>query len=618
MSTNISGEKRQALLSKIAEIKSFIEQNSNDKNASQLISYLGDLTREVNGKKYGLVFEEHREAIDEKLEQNAPVLIEEKDLFIDNGGELNFLLEGDNLASLKLLEKTHRGKIDVIYIDPPYNTGNKDFVYDDDYVDSVDQFRHSKWLSFMEKRLKIAKNLLSEKAFIFISIDDNEQIDLRILCNEIFGEENFVANLPTIMNLKGNQDEYGFAGTHEYTIVYAKNKNLGNLGHFKLNEDEIEDWEEDEKGYFKQGATLKRTGEDSPREHRPYGYFPILINKKNNSVATITKDEYLKIYNKTNKSFDDDYIMRLQKAYESEGFAFILPNVDNLKASWRWGFDTVEKDKDEIIVNVSKDGYSLYKKQRPEFGNIPTQKPKTLFYKPEYSSGNGTSQLKEIFNAKVFNNPKPIDLIKDFLQVSTFYSQSATILDFFAGSGTTGHAVLKLNAEDGGHRKFILCTNNENNICREITYQRLKTVITGSRMDGSKYSDGLPGSLKYFKTDFIPISEKMYYEYADDLLLHVRELVELENAVNFDKDKTVAIVLDDDEMEEFIATLVESGRNEQKDTSTGLSVRSTGLSVRALYVGHDVLVSGKQERILKSHNISINTIPDYYYRDLAL
>ena len=110
----------------------------------------------------------------------------------------------------------------------------------------------------------------------------------------------------------------------------------------------------------------------------------------------------------------------------------------------------------------------------------------------------------------------------------------------------------------------------------------------------------------------------MYYEYADDLLLHVRELVELENAVNFDKDKTVAIVLDDDEMEEFIATLVESGRNEQKDTSTGLSVRNTGLSVRALYVGHDVLVSGKQERILKSHNISINTIPDYYYRDLAL
>lgn len=123
MSTNISGEKRQALLSKIAEIKSFIEQNANDRNASQLLTYLVELSREVNGKKYGLVFEEHREKIDEILKENAPVFTEEKDLFIDNGGELNFLLEGDNLASLKLLEKTHRGKIDVIYIDPPYNTG---------------------------------------------------------------------------------------------------------------------------------------------------------------------------------------------------------------------------------------------------------------------------------------------------------------------------------------------------------------------------------------------------------------------------------------------------------------------------------------------------------------
>lgn len=583
MSTNISGEKRQALLSKIAEIKSFIEQNSNDKNASQLISYLGDLTREVNGKKYGLVFEEHREAIDEKLEQNAPVFTEEKDLFIDNGGELNFLLEGDNLASLKLLEKTHRGKIDVIYIDPPYNTGNKDFIYDDNYVDSVDQFRHSKWLSFMEKRMKIAKNLLNEKAFIFISIDDNEQSDLRILCNEIFGEENFVANLPTIMNLKGNQDEYGFAGTHEYTIVYAKNKNLGNLGLFEIdeNDDEFSKWDEDEIGYYKKGANLKSTGVNAPREKRPNLFFPIYVCEDGN----FSVDE------------------KLENSIE------IYPITDGKEMSWRWSKEKFNNEKYNVIITKEEGRIAIYKKQRPEIGDLPSKKPKSFFYKPEYSSGNGTSQIKDIFVDKPFNNPKPIELIKDILQLST--NQFSTILDFFAGSGTTGHAVLKLNAEDGGHRKFILCTNNENNICREITYQRLKTVITGKRKDGSTYSDGLPGSLKYFKTDFIPISEKMYYEYADDLLLHVRELVELENAVNFDKDKTVAIVLDDDEMEEFITTLVESGRNEQKDTSTVLSVR-------ALYVGHDVLVSGKQERILKSHNISVNTIPDYYYRDLAL
>ncbi|MFZ7308406.1 DNA methyltransferase, partial [Avibacterium avium] len=133
-------------------------------------------------------------------------------------------MQGDNLHSLKILEKTHRNKIDVIYIDPPYNTGNKDFIYNDRYVDNNDGYRHSKWLSFMSKRLEIAKNLLSKQGVIFISIDDNEQAQLKLLCDEIFGENNFIAELPTIMNLKGNQDEFGFAGTHEYTLCYARKK----------------------------------------------------------------------------------------------------------------------------------------------------------------------------------------------------------------------------------------------------------------------------------------------------------------------------------------------------------------------------------------------------------
>src|SRR5574344_1722039 len=190
MSTNISKQKRDDLLAKIEQIKTYIQKSEYDQNITNLLQYLNELTKEVNGKKYGLVFEEHREKIDEQLENSLPVFTEEKDLFIDNGGQMNFLIEGDNLASLKLLEKTHKGKIDVIYIDPPYNTGNKDFIYDDDYVDEEDSFRHSKWISFIEKRFIHAKKLLSDKGVILISIDDNQKDSLKILCDEIFGERN--------------------------------------------------------------------------------------------------------------------------------------------------------------------------------------------------------------------------------------------------------------------------------------------------------------------------------------------------------------------------------------------------------------------------------------------
>ena len=520
MSTNISKQKREDLLYKIEEIRKYLKNNLYDENVRNLMGYLNELTTQINGQKYGLVFEEHREKIDETLEDHLPVLSEEKDLFVSNGGEMNFLLEGDNLASLQLLGKTHKGKIDVIYIDPPYNTGNKDFIYDDDFVNTEDSFRHSKWCSFITKRLEIAKDLLKENGFIFISIDDNEQADLRVVCNEIFGEENFVANLPTIMNLKGNQDEYGFAGTHEYTLVYARNKTVGNLGLFKIDEsdEEFSKWEEDEIGYFKKGANLKSTGVNAPREKRPNLFFPIYISND----GTFSVDE--KIENSTE----------------------LYPVTDGKEMSWRWSKEKFRNEKYNVIISEEDGKFSIYKKQRPELGDLPTKKAKSVFYKPEYSSGNGTAQLKEIFGEKIFNNPKPIDLIKDFLQLSTFNSQFSTVLDFFAGSGTTGHAVLKLNAEDGGKRKFILCTNNENGICRDITYQRLKTVITGERKDGSKYSDGLPGSLKYFKVDFVPVAEKEYYEYADKLLLLVVvELVEItfSNSVISSSVKTIATEL---------------------------------------------------------------------------
>ena len=191
---NLSKQRRDELVKKLGAIRSFLE-TSTDTNAVRLLQFAAELEKEVRTKKYGLVFEEHKERVDVELEHNLPVLTENKKRFIDNGGEVNFLIEGDNLAALKLLEKTHRGKIDLIYIDPPYNTGNKDFMYNDSYVDASDAFRHSKWLSFMKSRLEGARTLLSDKGVIFISINDCELAQLRILCDEVFDESNFIGQL---------------------------------------------------------------------------------------------------------------------------------------------------------------------------------------------------------------------------------------------------------------------------------------------------------------------------------------------------------------------------------------------------------------------------------------
>lgn len=220
MSTNISKAKREELLREVAEIRSKLLENK-DENTEKLLVYLSNIEKDIDGKKYGLVFEEHREAVDDLLENNVPVLMEDEDLKIDNGGTQNFLIEGDNLASLKLLEKTHKGAIDLIYIDPPYNTGNKDFVYDDTFVGDDDKFRHSKWLSFMERRLKIAKKLLSSNGILFISIDDNEYAALKVLCDTIFSESNYVATLPRRTINSGKHDSTAITISHDYVLLYS-------------------------------------------------------------------------------------------------------------------------------------------------------------------------------------------------------------------------------------------------------------------------------------------------------------------------------------------------------------------------------------------------------------
>lgn len=468
----------------------------------------------VKTANYGVVWMDVPEAFENETENQLPVLneIKEKAIKNDDGKPTHILIEGDNYHSLTCLNYTHNESIDVIYIDPPYNTGQDGFIYKDKRI--IDKFpdgtkvpkdhplRHSYWLSFMFKRLDIAKNLLKETGKIIISIDDNELANLIMICSKVFGNSNQVAILPTIMNLKGNQDQFAFAGTHEYTVVFAKDITKCKFNQFELDEEEQESWEEDEIGFYKKGANLKSTGENAPREKRPNLYFPLLFDKTTNELHHISDSEYEMIYNNETKEFNENHLLDLRKKYEDLGFSFILPITNDVQMTWRWSRKKMLDEPYNIIVNANGE-YTINKKQRPELADLPSKKPKTLFYKPVYSSGNGTNQLKNIVPNNKFKAPKPVDLIKDLISISA--DKDAVVLDFFAGSGTTLHACLELN-KNGYNIQNIICTNNENNICEDVTYPRSTKVINGYKDLKNNKVEPLKNSLKYYKTEFVGIN----------------------------------------------------------------------------------------------------------------
>ncbi|MBO7432483.1 MAG: site-specific DNA-methyltransferase [Salinivirgaceae bacterium] len=568
MSTNISKLHREDLLDKIRQIRTYIASAPQDANTGNLLQYLDELTKDVKGKKYGLVFEQHREQIDDILDTNLPVLTEQKDLFIDNGGQLNFLIEGDNLAALQLLEKTHKGKIDLIYIDPPYNTGNEDFIYDDCYVDNDDTYRHSKWLSFMEKRLKIAKKLLSERGFIFISIDDNEAAQLKSMCDELFADTNYEKTdyLQVRYPDKTLKSDMRYHKEIEQVLVYKKSFNAKpylqpsdyDYGKFVFSIEELTEGEEIVLGGKK---VVKFKEGDYRIEKRKKGFKEGL--KEVWATGTILDGN-------SSGRFFRDYLDG-RKAVDGLGILYKVYGIGDDQYPFRY-FTGPKKD------NATKGKY---------YQGVPTEKledgstkvkPIPNFYDMAADFGNIRLEGGVPFNS----GKKPVKLIKMYLDY--FKEKNITVLDFFAGSGTTGHSVLVRNSEDKGTRRFILCTNNQNNICREKTYVRISNVL-------KEYK----GSLKYYKIDFVPISERVYYEYADELLSHIRELVELENGVNFNGNSDIAIVLTDEEMEKFVT-----------DKSTA----------KMLYRGHNVLFTAEQDEYVKTHDIQVNVIPNYYYNEL--
>lgn len=503
-------------------------KKARDDGRSEDIDKLENLVRLLNTKKYGLVWEDHVELVEEEMKIKIPIFVEDETKKIVGNPEsedYNFLLEGDNLHSLYLLRKTHAGKIDVIYIDPPYNTGNKKFIYNDKIVDKNDCYSHSKWLSFMNKRLEIARELLSDEGVIFISIDDNEQAQLKLLCNEVFGENNFIGEYIKQSKVGGGNDSKFIVKEHEYCKCYAKNISYTKSMYINHSEEYLKRYkEEDEYGRFF-WDTFARPGLKNPI-----------------------------IYD------------------------IVAPDGSIINNGWIRSKERFEKEYEEGKIRVIKKKNGEWSVQFKQYLNLQGKTPRSMTM-DFGGTTEGDSELKQIFGKKVFNYPKSIKYLETLL--STIDNKNATILDFFAGSGTTGHAVSQLNKEDGGNRKFILCTNNENNICEEVTYKRLANI-----------QEELPHNLKYFKTNFVVKEEFPDVTLECELLKYVTPLVELEFGVDILNPK-VQIILSEYQLD--------------KIDESDFVVNST------IFYHPDIFFDTRQEIVLREKNITKQEIPHYYF-----
>lgn len=569
-STNLSKIRRDKMLKAINEIKKNIIDE-------ETLTNLSMIENELTKKKYGLIWEEHEERVDKELETQIPTFeeVKDKEIISKANDKFNFLLEGDNLHSLYLLEKTHSSKIDLIYIDPPYNTGNKDFTYNDSIIDKVDGYRHSKWLSFMYKRLSKARILLSDIGTIFISIDDNEKSQLKLLCDDIFGEDNFKGEFIIQSNPRGSQASKYFAIEHEYLLCYSKNIELKIDFGIEKTEENIKEYNlKDKRGNYRL-LGLRQRGGEWRREQRPFLYYPIYVDPKTGNVSLEKNDTY--------------YVESLPKRPSGED------------GRWTWSKEKFTKNNDLLIgKKVNRNGqdnfYDIFRKDYLlKDGNIKLSKIKSIWNEKEINYQNGGNELKRYISNTIFTYPKPLFLIKKILSSSPAYKNS-TVLDFFAGSGTTAQAVLELNKEDLGKRNFILCTNNENDICKLVTYPRILGVITGENDSNISVSEPIIANLKYYKTAYIPRINTEKENLYNNLLINIKNLIQLENGIEIDDNK-IKVYLSECELDKFSI--------DQKELST----------CEKVYISSDILLTSEQEKIFEDNNIEVYIIPEYYFED---
>ena len=399
----------------------------------------------------------------------------------DNGSE-NMIIHGDNLSALKSLLPQYEGRIKCIYIDPPYNTGNENWVYNDNVNDPCikkwlgevvgkegeDLSRHDKWLCMMYPRLRLLQKLLAKDGVIFISIDVNEKFNLKLMCDEIFGSNMFIADIAVINNLKGRSDDKYIATAHESLLIYQNGDFITN-GVAVPEEYETEYKLTDSNGRYRlQG--LRKRGAGAKREDRPNMYYPFYYSEENNLLSLEPIDENCVV---------------------------ILPHLsDGSDGRWRWGKETAKERINELIAQKVKgrDEYDVFQKDYLPDDGSKRIKPKSFWMGSEFSAESGTLETKAILGKGIFDTPKPTGIIEYCIEQAM--QSDSIILDSFAGSGTTAHAVLKMNKADGGNRKFILIEMMD--YADSITAERVKRVMSGYG-EGKSKAEGTGGNFSYYE-----------------------------------------------------------------------------------------------------------------------
>ena len=591
---NLSKERRDRMIAKLEELKKL---HSDDAS----IAALNEIENALREKKYGLVWEEHSEAVDEMLRENIPVLVAdpERRLCKDETLPWNFIIEGDNLQALYLLEKTHHGKVDCIYIDPPYNTGAKDWKYNNDYVDGNDEYRHSKWISMMKSRLLVAKRLLNPAdSVMIVTIDEKEYLHLGCLLEELFPEAS-MQMISSEIHHGGTNRKDEFSRINEF-IYFLR------FGACSIYRDKIEGhhpipWRSFLRSSWK-------------REQRPNLFYPIYVNTSSGRIVKV--GDALPI--EQDKSTVE----------QIEGCMAVFPiDKGSIEGIWRLSSSTVKEllDKGYFKVNIKREGYSFSYLLEGVINDISTGKitiegkdeqgcivgyysdgreiiPSTQWSKLTHDASQYGAVLLRSFIGDRFTFPKSLYAVHDCINYFVREKKDAIILDFFAGSGTTLHAVNLLNAEDGGHRKCIMVTNNEvgdekekefievnrhNHNCvltrvddngkehydiirdsqafkdfsdkwgiaTYVNWPRTVCSINGVNVKGDplkgdyistteepiNMSDGFNANVKMLRCDWTPRKPEDYL-LSSALCLHIKELIELQTAQEVDGVKNVIIL----------------------------------------------------------------------------